>query len=99
MEHKTEAGQLTEEEKAILDEQIEQLESKIVSLQKEKDNLCDQLSILLDKRHPEKKDDYIKNILFQTYLKSTKSLEEILGYMLADETEDEDNFFDNWHLV
>ena len=51
------------------------------------EELVSQYAELLDKRHPEKKAERIKETLFEAYTNSERSLEQILSYMAG---EDED---------
>ena len=59
----------------------------------EYEKLVGQLAELNDRRHPERREEAIKETLYRTYLKSTKSLEQIVSYMLW---KNPDNEYDLW---
>lgn len=86
-------SKLTEEEKQELDKQIKELEDRIYPLHQEYEKLVGQLAELNDRRHPERREETIKETLYRTYLKSTKSLEQVVSYMLW---ENPDNEYDLW---
>ena len=86
---------LTEEERQELDKQIKELEERIFPIYQEYEKLLDQLAELNDRRHPERREEEaIKEILYRTYLKSTKSLEQVVSYMLWKNPDDE---YDLWN--
>ena len=41
-----------------------------------------------DQRHPEKQQEYVKETLYQAYLHSQRSLEQVLIYMAMPDVED-----------
>ena len=45
---------------------------------KEYNDLVEQLAVLLDERYPERKTDRIKDALYDAYIQSDRSLDEIL---------------------
>ena len=49
------------------------------------DELVSQYSELLEKRHPEKKEERIKEELFNAYRNSNRSLDQILSFMAGEE--------------
>ena len=99
MDEMKEIPKLTEEEKQELDKQIKELEEKIHPIHQELEKLLDQLAELNDRRHPERREEVIKETLYRTFLKSPKSLEQVVSYMLWKGPDDEDELWDNWHLV
>lgn len=84
---------LSEKEKATLDKQIEKLQDEVYKAKKEYDALADELSDLLEKRYPERQIEYIKDLLYDAYCKSHKSLELIVSYMLNNNLDDEDSYW------
>lgn len=99
MDAMKEMPKLTEEEKLELDRQIKELEDRIYPLHQEYEKLVGQLAELNDRRHPERREEAVKETLYRTYLKSPKSLEQVVGYMLRKDADDEDGLWDNCHLV
>lgn len=84
-----ERKQLSEKEIAELDKQIEDLQNRVYKAKKEYDSLSDQLSDILIQRYPERQAEYIKDILYDAYSRSHKSLELIVSYMLNENLDDE----------
>ena len=80
---------LSEKEIAELDKKIEDLQNKVYKVKKEYDSLTDQLSDLLIRRYPERQAEYIKDVLYDAYSRSHKSLELIVSYMLSENLDDE----------
>jgi len=80
---------LSEEEKEALDRKMELLRPRMSKAKKQYEDLVSQYAELLDRRHPERREEQLKEILFQAYRRSDKSLEEVLAYMSG---EDEDDF-------
>lgn len=88
-----ERKQLSEKEIAELDKQIEDLQNKVYKAKKEYDSLSDQLSDLLTQRYPERQAEYIKDVLYDAYSRSHKSLELIVSYMLNENLDDEGTYW------
>ena len=64
-----------------LDKQIEKLQEKISIKHREYDSMMDELHQLLDERYPERKEENIKKQLYEAYLDSNRSLDEIMAFM------------------
>ncbi len=79
---------LSEKEKKALDRKMELLQPKISKAKKQYDDLVNQYAELLDRRHPERREEQLKETLYQTYLRSDKSLEEVLAYMMGEIEDD-----------
>ena len=88
-----ERKQLSEKETAELDKQIEELQNRVYKAKKEYDSLSDQLSELLIQRYPERQTEYIKDVLYDAYIRSHKSLELIVSYMLNDDLDEEGTYW------
>ena len=73
--------ELPQKEKDALDRKLERLEPKIVDAKHKYDELIDKYAELYEKRHPEKKEERIKETLYHAYQKSDRSMEEILAFM------------------
>lgn len=69
-----------EERKHIeaLDRKIEKLQEKVIKKHKEYSVLAEELSTLLDERHPERKIERAKQALYDAYVESERSLDEII---------------------
>ena len=69
-----------EERKHIeaLDRKIERLQEKVIKKHKEYSVLAEELSTLLDERHPERKIERAKQALYDAYVESERSLDEII---------------------
>lgn len=77
-------GKITAAEKKrvdALDRRIEKLQDKISEKRREYDALTGELQELMDERHPERKEERVKGQLYNAYLHSRRSLEEILEFM------------------
>lgn len=61
-----------------LDREIERLENKLFKKRDECNKITEELEVLLEERHPERKTDRIKDALYEAYLDSRRSLDEIL---------------------
>ena len=81
--------QLSEKEKKTLDKKMEALKPKISKAKQQYEELVSLYAELLDQRHPEQQEEQVKETLFRAYLKSERTLEEILAFM---EGYDEDDF-------
>ena len=77
--------ELTEAEKKKLDRKIEQLVKRISKIHQEYDTLTEELEEVLLERHPERREERIKETLYHAYQKSSRSMEEILVFMESDE--------------
>ena len=73
-----------EERKHIeaLDRKIERLQEKVIKNHKEYSVLAEELSTLLDERHPERKIERVKQVLYDAYVESERSLDEIIELIL-----------------
>ena len=69
-----------EERKHIeaLDRKIEKLQEKVIKKHKEYSVLAEELSTLLDERHPERKIERAKQALYDAYVESERLLDEII---------------------
>lgn len=79
---------LTPKEISQLDRQLAKLETKVKEAGDKYDALCEHYMQLFLKRHPEKQEDRMKQILYDAYKKSERSLEQILAYMAGTDPED-----------
>ena len=61
-----------------LDRKIERLQEKVIKKHKEYSVLAEKLSALLDERHPERKIERAKQALYDAYVESERSLDEIV---------------------
>ena len=83
MDDKTPKG-LSQKEKDTLDRQLSRLEPKIVDAKHKYEELVSQYAALLEKRHPEKREERIKEELFRAYQNSNRSLDQILSFMASE---------------
>ena len=70
---------------ATIDQQIEKAQEKVIKTKQAYDAATDALQKLLDKRDAHRKDE-----LWSAILKSGKSYDEILGFISAETTEQEE---------
>ena len=70
---------------ATIDQQIEKAQEKVIKTKQAYDAATDALQKLLDKRDAQRKDE-----LWSAILKSGKSYDEILGFISAETTEQEE---------
>ena len=70
---------------ATIDQQIEKAQEKVIKTKQSYDAATDALQKLLDKRDAKRKDE-----LWSAILKSGKSYDEILGFISAETTEQEE---------
>lgn len=72
-----------EEKKRIeaLDKEIESLQDKVFKAKSEYDALVEQLLELVEQRYPERKEEHLKETLYNAYRKSDWSLEEVLSFL------------------
>ena len=61
-----------------LDRKIERFQEKVIKKHKEYSVLAEELSALLDERHPERKIERAKQALYDAYVESERSLDEIV---------------------
>lgn len=87
--------QLPEKEKRALDRKLEVLKSKLYKAKQQYDALAYEYKELWDKRHPEKQQEYVKETLYQAYLHSQRSLEDVLIYMAMPDAEDQYQYADH----
>lgn len=79
-------NQMTNTEKKrieTLDKKIEKLKTKVFAKKNELDVIEEELMTLMEERHPERKEERIKQELYDTYLKSDKTLEEIVKLIMS----------------
>lgn len=89
MDFVKEIPQLSEKEKKTLDRKLQALEPKLQKAKQQYDALADEYKELWDQRHPEKQQEYVKETLYQAYLHSQRSLEQVLIYMAMPDVEDQ----------
>ena len=77
--------ELSQKEKDSLDKQLARLEPKMVNAKHRYEELVSQYTELLERRHPEKREEQIKEELFKAYQNSNRSLNQILSFMASDE--------------
>lgn len=75
------AGSVTE----TLEQQIEKAQQKVIKTKQAYDQAVDALQKLLDKRDAQRKED-----LWNAIIKSEKSYDEILSFIIAGQTTEED---------
>ena len=61
-----------------LDKKIEELQEIVLEKHKEYNALVEELAVLLDERHPERRIERIKEALYESYINSGRSLDEII---------------------
>lgn len=64
-----------------LDKKIEKLQVRIAEKKHEYDTMTEELQQLLEERYPERKEERIKARLYDGYLHSGRSLDEIMAFM------------------
>ena len=77
------ASELTKEEKDELDEKIEQLRPKMFEEKEKYDAIVAEYAELLDKRYPERRPERIKEVLYEVFINSNKSLNQVLDFMIG----------------
>lgn len=85
---KIKLNNLTPEEIEDLDRQLKELEPKLHEAGRIYDEICEQYKQLLYKRYPERQEEYMKQILYDAYKKSPRTIEQILAYMAGTDPED-----------
>ena len=82
---------MTQEEKEELDKEIEALKPKIFKAKDIYDSLVDEMSELLEKRYPERREEAIKDRLYDAYRRSGKSVDFIIDFI--ENADDEDDYW------
>lgn len=82
---------MTQKEKEELDKKIETLKPKIIKAKDTYDSLVDEMSELLDKRYPERREEAIKVRLYDAYRQSSKSVNFIIDFI--ENADDEDDYW------
>ena len=82
---------MTQEQKENLDKKIEALKSEILKAKDTYDLLLDEMSELLDQRYPERREDAIKERLYDAYRRSGKSIDFIIDFI--ENADDEDDYW------
>lgn len=82
------AAGLSQKEKDQLDKKLKRLEDKIFEAKHKYDDLLSQYSELLELRHPEKKEERIKETLYRSYLEGGRSLDQVLAYMSGEDPDE-----------
>ena len=82
---------MTQEQKEDLDKKIEALKSEILKAKDTYDLLLDEMSELLDQRYPERREEAIKERLYDAYRRSGKSIDFIIDFI--ENADDEDDYW------
>lgn len=82
---------MTQKEKEELDKKIEALKPEIIKAKDTYDSLVDEMSELLDKRYPERREEAIKDRLYDAYRQSSKSVNFIIDFI--ENADDEDDYW------
>lgn len=82
---------MTQKEKEELDKKIETLKPKKIKAKDTYDSLVDEMSELLDKRYPERREEAIKVRLYDAYRQSSKSVNFIIDFI--ENADDEDDYW------
>lgn len=77
--------ELSKKEKNSLDKQLARLEPKMLDAKHKYDELVSKYAELYEIRHPEKREERIKEELYQAYQNSHRSLKQILSFMASNE--------------
>lgn len=77
--------ELSKKEKNSLDKQLARLEPKMLDAKHKYDELVSKYAELYEIRYPEKREERIKEELYQAYQNSHRSLEQILSFMSSNE--------------
>ena len=80
---------MTEKEIAALDKKIKALEPKLFKAKDAYDALLEQMSSLLGQRYPERKEEAVKNRLYEAYKNSGKTIDFIIDFIENADDEDE----------
>lgn len=82
---------MTSKEIAAIDKKIEDLKPKIFKAKETYDALMDQMAALIEQRYPERKEEAIKNRLYEAYKRSGKTVEFIIDFI--ENANDEDDYW------
>ena len=82
---------MTKREMEALDRKIEKLGSRVSEAKREYDTLLEQMSELLEQRYPERREEAIKERLYEAYKRSGKTVDFIIDFI--DNADDEDDFW------
>ncbi len=82
---------MTQKEKDVLDKKIEALKPKISRAKDTYDSLLTEMSELLDQRYPERREEAIKNRLYDAYRRSGKNVDFIIDFI--ENADDEDDYW------
>ena len=82
---------MTQEQKEELDKKIETLKPKILKAKATYDSLLAEMSELLDQRYPERREEAIKERLYDAYQRSGKSIDFIIDFI--ENADDEDDYW------
>lgn len=82
---------MSQKEKDALDRKIEALKPRISKARVAYDALIDQLSELLDQRYPERREEAIKDRLYDAYKRSGKTVDFIIDFI--ENADDEDDYW------
>ncbi|MBQ8306446.1 MAG: hypothetical protein IJX90_09570 [Blautia sp.] len=82
---------MIQKEKDVLDKKIEALKPKILKAKDTYDSLLDEMSELLDQRYPERREEAIKNRLYDAYRRSGKTVDFIIDFI--ENADDEDDYW------
>ena len=82
---------MTEKEMAALDKKIEALMPKNSKAKKEYDDLVGRMSELIEQRYPERKEEAIKNRLYEAYSRSGKTIDFIIDFI--EHAPDDDDYW------
>ena len=82
---------MTKKEKDVLDKEIEALKPKISRAKDTYDSLLTEMSELLDQRFPERREEAIKDRLYDAYRRSGKSVDFIIDFI--ENADDEDDYW------
>ena len=84
---------MTDKEAAALNKKISVLQDKIIKVKHEYEDMLEQLNDLMEQRNPEKKEEAVKERLWQAYSHSTKNLVFIIDFI--ENAPDEDDYWNN----
>lgn len=65
-----------------LDKKIDKLKDQVFQKRREYDELTEKLKNLLEERYPERKEERIKESLYDAYRKSGRSIEDVITVIL-----------------
>ena len=82
---------MTDKEKASLDKKINALQQKLFKAKDAYDSVSEQLSALLYQRYPERREEAIKERLYEAYKRSGKTLDFIIDFI--ENADDEDDYW------